>query len=466
MFASSTEKSHPVQQSHFKSKDVVVIPKRAISSTAFGGPFGIMIGFALGDREFQNINRQALPSEIAKARRPVRAGVFCGAGLSFGLGNKDVVRAVDEVKIGNASNEAIPISTLPDELLLNIFSFLGLKSLARSCEVNRHWNRLSYDKSLWSGIFKISHFDRIKTNCGNDHKYSDLTKIFDRTQRFSIVIAGCQKAVKLKDACSGFGLMDICKAACDLKDYDMGLLCQQLAKQYHSEAGNEAMSYFIRSRVADSNFIKIYKKLIKSSLDLVMKDREFGLEALITITKKLADLELFEESMKYTQLAEELQNTRKCDRPRILSDDIHPCYDMAKHLLRLKQYKLAEECAKKMRRCNCHENYFIYSKIVIAQFKEENIINEKLLSELRSHPSYWTSTSTTLAIALIDYRRYKEAKKFAKSVFAIDKSYVGSRPDDQFNCMDLVRDLRDKLIKEGLNIKDWLTPNRISFYDV
>jgi hypothetical protein len=46
-----------------------------------------------------------------------------------------------------------PISNLPDELILGIFSYLKLSSLARSCQVSKEWKRLASDQSLWKHTF-------------------------------------------------------------------------------------------------------------------------------------------------------------------------------------------------------------------------------------------------------------------------------------------------------------------------
>jgi hypothetical protein len=69
------------------------------------------------------------------------------------------------------------IDTLPDELLLRVFSFLRETDLFRTSEVSRRWNRLSFDLKLWetkskywhstqnivskeqSSIFNLYHFD-------------------------------------------------------------------------------------------------------------------------------------------------------------------------------------------------------------------------------------------------------------------------------------------------------------------
>lgn len=41
------------------------------------------------------------------------------------------------------------IESLPDELLIRIFSFLSERDLFRTSEVSKHWNRLSFDVGLW-----------------------------------------------------------------------------------------------------------------------------------------------------------------------------------------------------------------------------------------------------------------------------------------------------------------------------
>ncbi|XP_053313933.1 S-phase kinase-associated protein 2 isoform X2 [Spea bombifrons] len=55
-------------------------------------------------------------------------------------------------RIARASNPGISWDTLPDELLLGIFSYLHLTDLVRVSRVCKRWNRLSCDESLWYSL--------------------------------------------------------------------------------------------------------------------------------------------------------------------------------------------------------------------------------------------------------------------------------------------------------------------------
>lgn len=69
------------------------------------------------------------------------------------------------------------LNDLPDELLLNIFSYLSKSDVLKAAQVNRKWNGLVYDKTNWRNL----DFDEWiqKKNC-NIHTYSQLFTILLR----------------------------------------------------------------------------------------------------------------------------------------------------------------------------------------------------------------------------------------------------------------------------------------------
>ncbi|XP_010445317.1 PREDICTED: F-box protein At5g52880-like isoform X1 [Camelina sativa] len=53
--------------------------------------------------------------------------------------------------------EDIYIPSLPQDILIHIFSFLDVSSLLSSAQVSRSWNQATHDDSLWQSLFEV-HF--------------------------------------------------------------------------------------------------------------------------------------------------------------------------------------------------------------------------------------------------------------------------------------------------------------------
>jgi hypothetical protein len=89
-----------------------------------------------------------------------------------------------------------PLSVLPDELILKIFSYLNLSTLGKLCCVSKEWKRLASDDILWKkAIYKERAF-------GNDkwaqHFGEKVVENEDNIEEFSSLplhdyIADCQK---------------------------------------------------------------------------------------------------------------------------------------------------------------------------------------------------------------------------------------------------------------------------------
>lgn len=336
------------------------------------------------------------------------------------------------------------------ELMIHIFSFLDVRSLSRCSLVDKQWKLLSSDKILWSNIFRKTNLSHVKTEnsfMSEAWRYRDLSLIFSQSKRFGSAIAACEKCAQLDAHNGAYSFRDLSKMACEAKDYKTALRCQQLAKQYYADAGNEAMSFFIKSQVKELNFLENSESLIQLSVDLINEDREFGLLALITVAKKFADLQMFDEAMKYTQLGRSLRDSRRCTRGRNHNDDIHPFVEMGKHMLSLKQYKLAEECARKLDEKYYHPDW-LYSDIIVKQMQEENYVNEALFFEIGTETSPWIKASEALVFGLIDNERYVEAQKIAKS--RLQATWDFGKHDFSYR-------LERKLFSLGINITLWLS---------
>ena len=248
-----------------------------------------------------------------------------------------------------------------------------------------------------------------------DWRYRDLALIFTGSGRFEPAIAACEKSAQLNAHNGAYGFRDLCTKACEVNDYKTALECQKLSKQYYADAGNQSMSILIISQTEDSNFLEHSEALVQSSVDLIDEDREFGLQALISVAKKFADLQMFEDAMTYTELASTLKVARGCKRDRDTSNDVYPFIEMSQYMLSLKQYKLAEEYARKVNPCFCSSPNWLFSNIIAKQMQEENFVNEALFSEINNVTEAWRRTCEALVFGLIDNGRYDEAQKFAKS---------------------------------------------------
>ncbi|KAK3587105.1 hypothetical protein CHS0354_023558 [Potamilus streckersoni] len=53
------------------------------------------------------------------------------------------------------SEECLEIEQLPDEVLLNIFSYLNPQDLCRSAQVCRNWNKLAFHGSFWKNLYPV-----------------------------------------------------------------------------------------------------------------------------------------------------------------------------------------------------------------------------------------------------------------------------------------------------------------------
>ncbi len=58
-----------------------------------------------------------------------------------------------QVHVLHANNKIDPISLLPDELILKIFSYLNASELSKSCRVSSAWCALARDDSLWKVMY-------------------------------------------------------------------------------------------------------------------------------------------------------------------------------------------------------------------------------------------------------------------------------------------------------------------------
>lgn len=53
-------------------------------------------------------------------------------------------------------NDSLSIESLPDEIMLKVFSNLNPQELCRSAQVSKRWNSLAMDGSLWTELYPVS----------------------------------------------------------------------------------------------------------------------------------------------------------------------------------------------------------------------------------------------------------------------------------------------------------------------
>lgn len=53
-------------------------------------------------------------------------------------------------------NDSLSIESLPDEVMLKVFSHLNPQELSRSTQVSKRWNSLALDGSLWTELYPVS----------------------------------------------------------------------------------------------------------------------------------------------------------------------------------------------------------------------------------------------------------------------------------------------------------------------
>lgn len=354
----------------------------------------------------------------------------------------DFIRS--EVERMNPS--AVPLG-LPKELALAIFAFLDRQSLSRCFLVSHDWKLLADDRFLWSEIFRRRPILERENSPFNEAKeYHDIAIKFSQSGLFGAAFAASQVCVQFTPEVGAYSFSYLSKKACDAKRYEAALDFQQLAMAHHADAGNEAESYLIIGQISEANFLDKSDQLIQRAVALIDSDREFGLQALVAIAKKFADLKMFEGSMKYAQLAQSLGEAKTCLRKRNFDRDTHPFTEMSRHMLSLKQYALAEECAKKMDARFCQPAN-IYADIILAQMEDEDYINESLLAELKPETMPWVQTHEGLVFGLIAKGRYKEGQKLAQIRLQVEWRY---------GVAEFKRELKNKLDGLGLDSNDWM----------
>jgi hypothetical protein len=357
----------------------------------------------------------------------------------------------------NKNNNPGFIFNLPDDIIVSIFTSLGLQ-LKDCTAICKKWYLLTTQatektRQLWLTIFNNISMSRQRTlnwdgrfcsfDDSDSQKYWFIADYCSGCHKFGLALAAADKCESLDPTKGALAFGSIIRAALWIKDYKLAEQCQQLANKYSPNEGslifregdNEIKKHIL-SKIKHQDFLEVSDKLISLSLALIDNDDSsgfglwLGLESLMTIALQFAKLQKFEEAMKYTQLARTLRDAKAPQKKRS-QNYIKLFNQMGLRLLSLKQYKLAEECAKSGEPQLIYPDY-LYAKIIIGQIRDENYVNETLLDQLRFNNNIYIETSTKnndealsacreAVFALIDQGKYKEAKKYAEICLQKDR---------------------------------------------
>ncbi|CAO2622178.1 S-phase kinase-associated protein 2 [Lemmus lemmus] len=103
-----------------------------------------MMSVSAWEKDSENITHELL-SNLGHPESPSRKWL-----RSNGRDRAFVV--IRRPKLNQENIPGIPWDSLPDELLLQIFSYLCLRGLATASRVCKRWNRISLDESLWQTL--------------------------------------------------------------------------------------------------------------------------------------------------------------------------------------------------------------------------------------------------------------------------------------------------------------------------
>lgn len=157
---------------------------------------------------------------------------------------------VSESDIDRKKNSA-NIACLSADVLLRIFSFLDARTLTGKISLVDHvWKHLSFNRVLWSVVLKkenLFHRQR-EAALTMGWKYRNLSLHFCTLNHFEIAILICNKSALYSHTIAAYGFLEICQEACKVKNYEIALKCQELAKKHDPMAGNIAMGYYKQSQ--------------------------------------------------------------------------------------------------------------------------------------------------------------------------------------------------------------------------
>ena len=87
-------------------------------------------------------------------------------------------------------DECGPLSNMSDDILVNVLSFLGYRSLARASQCCKSWNRASSSSTMWAGVY----FNKYRRRCKFEFEYNpndDAASIIQRNSSFKGFLTRC-----------------------------------------------------------------------------------------------------------------------------------------------------------------------------------------------------------------------------------------------------------------------------------
>jgi len=87
-------------------------------------------------------------------------------------------------------DECGPLSNMSDDVLVNVLSFLGFRSLARASQCCKSWNRASSSSTMWAGVY----FNKYRRRCKFEFEYNpndDAASTIQRNNSFKGFLTRC-----------------------------------------------------------------------------------------------------------------------------------------------------------------------------------------------------------------------------------------------------------------------------------
>ena len=82
------------------------------------------------------------------------------------------------------------LSNMSDDILVNVLSFLGYRSLARASQCCKSWNRASNSSTMWAEVY----FNKYRRRCKFEFEYNpndDAASIIQRNSSFRGFLTRC-----------------------------------------------------------------------------------------------------------------------------------------------------------------------------------------------------------------------------------------------------------------------------------
>jgi hypothetical protein len=327
----------------------------------------------------------------------------------------------DKLKIKDENLE----KNFPDDLVSHIFSFLNGKTLLTCSLVNRNWKELSRHPALWTLIFKTDNLSGLQISKPTSWTtYENILAGFPEIHCLKMELLACMHYAQTNSKNAAYRLKELCKKACDVKDFNIALDCAFYAEKYSEHAGAMADHLLIKNQVEclDSLSPENSILLIIASLYLIDSSPEYGLKSLFSVAKKFADWGNFIDAIMYADLGETLGSTRGYTGGNLPSDEPLGFDGMVQHMLNLHQVVFSNACLKSLfskenRKYNSNgpdvDNLITHEMNEAAKKDPPDLSPEQLI---------WMQAYKQEIYRLIDSKKYEEAQKITIRFLKITSS--------------------------------------------